>query len=210
MAATGAPSPPSPHAIRASAWIERFAPLVAPGATCSISRADTAVMRASSPPAATASSPSIATRRRSRHWPGRRASSPRQLDLESGAWPLAGEAFDAIVVTNYLHRPLFPLLLDALADDGVLLYETFARGNEAYGRPTNPDFLLRTGRALAAGGAPPDGDRLRAGRRRGAAARRRRAATGGGRPRPPVAAGAPRRDLDRRTEQSRATRVRMR
>lgn len=63
-------------------------------------------------------------------------------DLERGDWPLAGERFDAIVVANYLHRPLLPLLLDALAGDGTLLYETFASGNEAYGRPANPDFLL--------------------------------------------------------------------
>jgi SAM-dependent methyltransferase len=64
------------------------------------------------------------------------------VDLETGGWPVAGERFDAIVVVNYLHRPLFPHLLAALADDGVLLYETFARGNEAFGRPWNPDFLL--------------------------------------------------------------------
>ena len=66
----------------------------------------------------------------------------RSVDLERGVWPLAGESFDAIVVTNYLHRPLFPHLRAALAPDGVLLYETFAMGNEAYGRPNNPDFLL--------------------------------------------------------------------
>ncbi len=66
----------------------------------------------------------------------------RVVDLETGAWPLAGERFDAIVVVNYLHRPLLPFLLDALVDDGVMLYDTFARGNEAYGRPTNPAFLL--------------------------------------------------------------------
>jgi SAM-dependent methyltransferase len=66
----------------------------------------------------------------------------RTVDLETGSWPLAGERFDAIVVVNYLHRPLFPHLLAALAADGVLLYETFARGNEACGRPSNPDFLL--------------------------------------------------------------------
>ena len=65
------------------------------------------------------------------------------LDLEGGAWPLPGKRFGAVVVTAYLHRPLFPFLLAALEGDGVLLYETFARGNEAYGRPTNPDFLLR-------------------------------------------------------------------
>lgn len=63
-------------------------------------------------------------------------------DLERGTWPLAGQAFDAVVVTNYLHRPLFPHLRRALAPDGVLLYETFAMGNEAHGRPANPAFLL--------------------------------------------------------------------
>ena len=66
----------------------------------------------------------------------------RVVDLESGEWPLTDERFDAIVVTNYLHRPSLASLLAALADDGVLLYETFARGNEVYGRPSNPDFLL--------------------------------------------------------------------
>jgi hypothetical protein len=70
------------------------------------------------------------------------------FDLEGGAWPLAGERFDAIMVANYLHRPLFGHLVAALAPDGTLLYETFARGNEAYGRPTNPDFLLEPGELL--------------------------------------------------------------
>ncbi len=72
----------------------------------------------------------------------------RVADLESGAWPLAGERFDAIVVANYLHRPSFDAVLGALADDGVLVYETFAAGNEAYGRPANPDFLLAAGELL--------------------------------------------------------------
>lgn len=75
----------------------------------------------------------------------------RQADLEQGDWPLAGEApFDAIVVTNYLHRPLWPHLLGALAPGGVLIYETFASGNETVGRPSNPDFLLRPGELLEA------------------------------------------------------------
>jgi SAM-dependent methyltransferase len=73
----------------------------------------------------------------------------RALDLEAGAWPLEGERFDAIVVANYLHRPLFPHLLAALAADGTFLYETFARGNEAYGRPANPAFLLEPDELLA-------------------------------------------------------------
>src|ERR1700754_1280972 len=64
-------------------------------------------------------------------------------DLENAAWPLpAGTTFAAIVVTNYLHRPLFPQLLTALAPGGVLIYETFAQGNETVGKPSNPAFLL--------------------------------------------------------------------
>ena len=69
-------------------------------------------------------------------------------DIESGAWPLANARYGAVCVTNYLHRPLFPALLDALAPGGVLIYETFARGNERYGRPSNPDFLLEAGELL--------------------------------------------------------------
>ncbi|HQR12556.1 MAG TPA: class I SAM-dependent methyltransferase [Casimicrobiaceae bacterium] len=72
----------------------------------------------------------------------------RQVDLETGTWPLAGERFDAIVVSHYLHRPVFPHLRAALAADGALLYETFALGNEAFGRPTNPAFLLQPGELL--------------------------------------------------------------
>jgi hypothetical protein len=69
-------------------------------------------------------------------------------DLESGAWPFPGERFAGIVVTNYLHRPLFPHLLAGLVPDGVLIYETFTQGNERYGRPSNPAFLLAPGELL--------------------------------------------------------------
>jgi SAM-dependent methyltransferase len=72
----------------------------------------------------------------------------RIADLEGAPWPYAGEQFDAVVVVNYLHRPLFPRLLAALAGGGVLIYETFAIGNERYGRPANPDFLLAPGELL--------------------------------------------------------------
>jgi SAM-dependent methyltransferase len=77
----------------------------------------------------------------------------RALDLEQGDWPLAGETFDAIVVTNYLHRPLFGSLADALAPQGLLLYETFAAGNAAFGKPSNPAFLLAPRELLDAFGA---------------------------------------------------------
>jgi len=125
-----------------SAWVERFAPLVAPGArlldlACGHGRharffaaRGANVLAVDRDAAALSGLAGIAR------------IETRVADLESGPWPIAGERFDAIVVANYLHRPLFPALLRALADDGVLLYETFARGNEAYGRPTNPDFLL--------------------------------------------------------------------
>jgi len=72
----------------------------------------------------------------------------RVLDLEAGAWPLAGERFGAIVVANYLHRPTFDAMLASLDPDGVLVYETFAAGNEAYGRPSRPEFLLDEGELL--------------------------------------------------------------
>lgn len=72
----------------------------------------------------------------------------RIVDLEAGTWPFEGQRFDAIVVVHYLHRPLFRHILASLAGDGVVLYETFAVGNEAYGKPTNPDFLLTPGELL--------------------------------------------------------------
>ncbi len=77
----------------------------------------------------------------------------RCADIESGLWPYAGRSYGAVVVTNYLHRPLFPHLLAAVAPGGLLIYETFAAGNERFGRPVNPDFLLRPGelRELVAG-----------------------------------------------------------
>lgn len=78
------------------------------------------------------------------------------MDLESGApifdgdGRLAGRTFDGIVVSNYLYRPHIPALIQALAPNGVLIYETFARGNEAFNRPRNPDHLLKSGELLDA------------------------------------------------------------
>jgi SAM-dependent methyltransferase len=71
-------------------------------------------------------------------------------DIETGPWPYADRTYGGIVVANYLHRPLLPLLVAAVAPGGVLLYETFAAGNERYGRPANPAFLLEPGELLEA------------------------------------------------------------
>ena len=134
----------NPHfGLAPSPWIERFAHLVPPGARVLDAAAGhgrhallfaargarvTAVDRDAAALATFDVTPGIAT---------------RVLDLETGVWPLAGESFDAIVVAHYLHRPALALLVDALAPDGAFLYETFAHGNARYGRPANPDFLLR-------------------------------------------------------------------
>ena len=74
--------------------------------------------------------------------------SARTADLEGGPWPYASRQFAGIIVCNYLHRPLFRRLLDALEPEGVLIYETFAVGNERFGKPSNPDFLLKPGELL--------------------------------------------------------------
>ncbi len=72
-----------------------------------------------------------------------------KADLEDGSpWPFAGQRFAAIVVTNYLHRPLLPILAESLEDQGLLIYETFMAGNEKFGKPSNPAFLLRPGELL--------------------------------------------------------------
>ncbi len=74
-----------------------------------------------------------------------------QFELEGAGmvWPFAAGRFAGIVVTNYLHRPLMGQLIRSLAPDGVLIYETFSRGNEVFGKPSNPDFLLAPAELLA-------------------------------------------------------------
>jgi SAM-dependent methyltransferase len=69
-------------------------------------------------------------------------------DIENGPWPLTGRRFDAVVVTNYLWRPLLPILIGSIEERGLLLYETFAHGNASVGKPSNPQFLLRPGELL--------------------------------------------------------------
>ena len=72
-----------------------------------------------------------------------------QADIENGPWPLLNRTFDAVIVTNYLWRPLMPQILASLSSQGVLIYETFAAGNETVGKPSRPDFLLNPGELLS-------------------------------------------------------------
>jgi SAM-dependent methyltransferase len=142
-------SPPSDHRTDApSAWVERFAHLIRQGGTvldlaCGFGRHSrhlaglglrvTAVDRDAEAIASLQSIPNVTA---------------MVADIEHGPWPLPAFRFDAVVVTNYLWRPLLPSIVDALDPAGVLLYETFAVGNEKFGRPSNPDFLLRPGELL--------------------------------------------------------------
>src|SRR5438046_1086704 len=71
-------------------------------------------------------------------------------DIENGPWPFAGRDFDGVVVTNYLWRPLLATIVQSVALGGVLIYETFATGNETVGKPSRPDFLLQPGELLRA------------------------------------------------------------
>ncbi|MBA4175136.1 MAG: SAM-dependent methyltransferase [Leptothrix sp. (in: Bacteria)] len=136
-----APSPPSP-------WVQRFAALLRPGArvldvACGSGRhvtwlaargfAVTGVDRDAGALAAVEGQAELLV-----------------ADLEAGPWPLPGRRFDAVVVTNYLWRPLLPQLLASLAEGGIYLHETFADGHQHIGRPARPDFLLRHGELLQA------------------------------------------------------------
>jgi SAM-dependent methyltransferase len=146
------------HADVPSAWVARFIPLIAPGGTvldlaCGGGRhARLLAARGLRVIAADRDSEALA-----------RAAGPGitclQVDLETGGrpirWPFAAGSFAGIVVANYLHRPLLGDLVDALSEGGVLIYETFAEGNQCFGKPSNPDFLLLPGELLtlaAAGG----------------------------------------------------------
>ena len=131
-----------------AAWIVRFAPLVPAGATvldlaCGAGRHARLFLERGHP--VTAIDVDVTGLDDLRGHPQLEIV---QADLENAPWPLAGRRFGAVVATNYLWRPLFPMILDAVDGGGVLLYETFARGNEAYGRPTNPEFLLQPGELI--------------------------------------------------------------
>lgn len=141
---------PRPESLtRPSLWVTRFLPLIKAGglvldlaagsgrhvrllrdcgfAVCAVDRDATALMAFAGP-----------------------CCEVRRIDLETDDAKRFGEGYDGIIVTNYLHRPLLPAIARALAPGGVLIYETFARGNERFGRPRNPDFLLRPGELLEA------------------------------------------------------------
>jgi SAM-dependent methyltransferase len=134
---------------RPSAWVRRFAGLIRPAGTvldvaCGSGR-HTRLLRALGHPVVAVDRDASLLRLVERGDPGVEAVC---ADLEAGAWPFGGRPFDGIVVTNYLHRPLFAHLRAALSPGGVLIYETFAQGNERYGRPANPAFLLRSSELL--------------------------------------------------------------
>jgi SAM-dependent methyltransferase len=131
-----------------SPWVVRFAPLIAGGArvldvACGTGRHARlfagrgclveAVDRDAAALAGLADVPNVQT---------------RVADLENAAWPYAAGEFDAVIVTNYLHRPKFAELIASLGGSGVLIYETFMDGNAQFGRPASPDFLLRPGELL--------------------------------------------------------------
>ncbi len=140
-----------PHAVpTASPWVVRFAPLIGHGSTvldvaCGRGRHArylaargcrvTAVDRDENAVAGLANLSGIA---------------PFLADLEAAPWPFAPASFDAVVVVHYLHRPLFPHIIASLRPGGILLYETFMRGNERFGKPSNPHFLLQPMELLAA------------------------------------------------------------
>jgi len=135
--------PPSP-------WVERFAPLVPAGApvldlASGFGRHARLFLDAGHP--VTAVDRDLSNLQLARDTPGLTAV---EADLEAGPWPFPGRRFGGVVVTNYLYRPLFPKLIAALDAGGVLIYETFAQGNERFGRPRNPDHLLRPGELLDA------------------------------------------------------------
>lgn len=141
--------PPHPAAAAPSAWVQRWAPAVPAGGrvldvACGGGR-HARIFAARGHPVDAVDRDAAAVARLT----GIDRVTALCADIESGPWPYAGQLFAAVVVTNYLYRPLFPALCAALAPGGLLIYETFAEGNAAYGRPANPAFLLRRGELLA-------------------------------------------------------------
>lgn len=136
-----------------SIWVARFAPLIPEGETldlaCGAGRHSRLLAEKGHPVLAVDRSEDMLALAAAAADGGVRTMC---LDLETGdpaqSWPFERNRFAGIVVTNYLHRPLWPSLIASLAENGVLIYETFARGNEQFGKPSNPDFLLARGELL--------------------------------------------------------------
>jgi len=127
-----------------SPWVVRWAPLITRGPVLDVASGPGRHARLF----AARGLEAIAVDREAQSIPGVRFV---KADLEDGSpWPFAGQRFGAVVVTNYLHRALFEALRESLTEGGVLIYETFMVGNERYGKPSNPKFLLRPGELLEA------------------------------------------------------------
>jgi SAM-dependent methyltransferase len=143
------PTPPPP-ALVPSAWIRRFLPLIPQGRVLDLAAGSgrhTRLLREAGYFAVAADRDTAALEAA---FSGDSFCEIKKIDLEDGGpWQLGG-GYHGIVITNYLWRPLLPHLAAALAPGGALLYETFMLGQERFGRPTNPDFLLRPGELLAA------------------------------------------------------------
>lgn len=126
-----------------SAWVIRFAPLIRPGGTvldvaCGSGRNARWLARQGWRVEAVDRDEMVISTLQ-----GLQNISAQQADLEGAPWPYPGRKFDAIVVCRYLYRPLLPVLAESLAESGMLIYETFMVGQEQFGRPRNPDFLLQ-------------------------------------------------------------------
>jgi SAM-dependent methyltransferase len=137
--------PHSPHIETASEWVVRWAPLVERGPVLDLACGAGRHARLF----AERGFEVFAADRDDQVLPG--AIHFVKANLEDGSpWPFGARRFAAIVATNYLYRPLFPRLVESLDEGGVLIYETFMAGNERYGKPSNPNFLLRPGELLEA------------------------------------------------------------
>lgn len=149
QSASSAISTVHPHTPTVSTWVQRWAGAIRPGGSvldlaCGGGRhARLLAARGHAVEAVDRDAAALAT------LSGVAGITTRWADLEGGAWPYAGRSFDAIVVSNYLHRPLLPLIAATLAPGAALIYETFRAGNESYGKPSNPAFLLQPGELLA-------------------------------------------------------------
>ncbi|MES2978165.1 MAG: class I SAM-dependent methyltransferase [Pseudomonadota bacterium] len=143
-------SAPAHGSETATAWVRRFSPLIAAGGqvldlACGTGR-HARFLSALGHPVVLVDRSAEALAEAAAGLSG--PSEVHVADLESGPWPFSGRQFAGLVITNYLWRPLFPAILTSLQAGGVLIYETFADGNETVGRPSRPDFLLRPGELL--------------------------------------------------------------